>query len=68
MPPHCSTQAFCTERSTPKSRPMKTVCCSHIIYTKILKRDMNDLPFRTVMNTSVVWPFVEKALERLEGK
>ncbi len=37
-------------------------------YTKILKRDVSDVPFRTCMNKQEVWEFVEKTLTRLEGR
>jgi menaquinone-dependent protoporphyrinogen IX oxidase len=37
-------------------------------YTKILKRDMDQVPFRTLMNKAEVWEFVEKTLARLKGR
>lgn len=37
-------------------------------YTKALKRDCTEVPYRTAMNKAEVWEFVEKALARLEGK
>lgn len=37
-------------------------------YTKILKRDITEVPFRTLMNKSEVWAFTEKVLSRLEGR
>jgi len=37
-------------------------------YTKILKRDIDEVPFRTLMNKPEVWEFVEKALARLKGQ
>ena len=37
-------------------------------YTKILKRDISEVPFRTLMNKSEVWTFIEKVLSRLEGR
>ena len=37
-------------------------------YTKILKRDITEIPFRTAMSKAEVWTFIEKVLSRLEGK
>jgi menaquinone-dependent protoporphyrinogen IX oxidase len=37
-------------------------------YTKILKRDISEVPFRTAMNKPEVWEFVEKTMARLEGR
>jgi menaquinone-dependent protoporphyrinogen IX oxidase len=37
-------------------------------YTRILKRNLDDVPFRTAMNKAEVWEFVEKTLARLEGR
>ena len=37
-------------------------------YNKILKRNLTGVPYRTLMNKTEVWNFVEKALSRLEGK
>jgi len=37
-------------------------------YTKILKRDITEVPFRTLMSKSEVWTFIEKVLSRLGGK
>ena len=37
-------------------------------YTKILKRNISEVPFRTAMNKPEVWEFVEKTLARLEGR
>jgi hypothetical protein len=48
---------------TPKDRDMLMY-----FYTKILKRDMNAVPYRTSMNKAEVWEFVEKTLARLEGR
>jgi menaquinone-dependent protoporphyrinogen IX oxidase len=36
-------------------------------YNKILKRNLTEVPYRTMMNKSEVWEFVEKVLARLEG-
>ncbi len=37
-------------------------------YTKILKRDIHQVPFRTMMNKQEVWEFVDKTMARLEGR
>ena len=37
-------------------------------YNKILKRNLTEVPYRTLMNKPEIWEFVEKALSRLEGK
>lgn len=37
-------------------------------YTKILKRDVQDVPFRTLMNKQEAWEFVDKTFARLEGR
>ena len=37
-------------------------------YTRILKRDMDEIPFRTLMNKAETWAFVEKTLARLKGR
>jgi len=37
-------------------------------YTKILKRDMAEVPYRTLMSKAEVWEFVEKVMARLEGR
>jgi menaquinone-dependent protoporphyrinogen IX oxidase len=37
-------------------------------YTKILKRDITEVPFRTLMSKSEVWTFIEKVISRLDGK
>ena len=37
-------------------------------YTKILKRDMTEVPYRTLMSKAEVWEFVEKVMARLEGR
>ncbi len=37
-------------------------------YTKILKRNISEVPYRTAMNKPEVWGFVEKTLARLEGR
>ena len=36
-------------------------------YNKILKRNLTEVPYRTLMNKPEAWEFVEKALSRLEG-
>ena len=37
-------------------------------YNKILKRDIDEVPYRTLMNKPEVWKFVEKILVRLKGQ
>ncbi|WP_419657449.1 flavodoxin domain-containing protein [Desulfosarcina variabilis] len=37
-------------------------------YTKILNRDVHEVPYRTLMNKAEVWKFVEKTMARIEGK
>lgn len=37
-------------------------------YTKIFKRDINEIPYRTLMNKPEAWEFVEKTLFRLKGR
>jgi len=37
-------------------------------YTKILNRDIEQVPYRTLMNKAEVWDFVEKTLARIEGR
>ena len=37
-------------------------------YTRILKRDIDEVPYRTLMNKPEVWKFVEKILARLKGQ
>ncbi|WP_155322531.1 flavodoxin domain-containing protein [Desulfosarcina ovata] len=37
-------------------------------YTKILKRDVDDVPYRTLMNKAEVWEFVEKTMVRMKGR
>ena len=37
-------------------------------YTNILKRDLDEVPYRTLMNKAEVWEFTEKILTRLEGR
>ena len=39
-----------------------------IFYSKILKRNLTEVPYRTLMNKPEVWEFVEKALSRLEKR
>ncbi|MBW2010969.1 MAG: hypothetical protein JRI32_04810 [Deltaproteobacteria bacterium] len=36
-------------------------------YTRILKRDITEVPYRTLMDKRQVWDFTEKVLHRLEG-
>ena len=37
-------------------------------YTKILNRDIDEVPYRTLMNKTETWEFVEKTLARLKGR
>ena len=37
-------------------------------YNKTLKRNLTEVPHRTVMNKMEVWEFVEETLTRLQGR
>lgn len=38
-----------------------------VFYGKILKRNITEVPYKTMMSKPEVWEFVEKVLARLEG-
>jgi len=38
-----------------------------VFYGQILRRDLPEVPYKTMMNKPEVWEFVEKVLARLEG-
>ena len=52
----------------PKKLTEKDYNLLMILYNKILKRNLTEVPYRTLMNKPEVWEFVEKALSRLKGK
>jgi len=52
----------------PKKLTQKDYNLLMTFYNDILKRDVTEVPYRSLMNKAEVWSFVEKVLARIEGR
>lgn len=52
----------------PKKLSRKDYGLLMTFYNKILKRNVAEVPYRSLMNKTEVWDFVEKVLARIDGR